>query len=304
VIIGSLLLIFAAVVMLGLGLPARSDPLLIGSIVATLFAVVVLIGSARRTAALRLAAGGDGRVGDGPTPGGAARQGPVRQGSTRQGSTRQGRMRPDTVRSGPARSGPTEGEPVRRPATGTTAAGTTAGGGTVIEGSLVEEPVTTPAGTGQAASGPAGEPASKSATATVERTTVGPTARGDNGRDATIPGQARPTIDLNARPATRVDAEDGEEDGEDYADGEFSDEDPPGEPPPQLVSAADAELVATMDAAVLVVDGRPRYHRAGCGHLRGRPTEPLPVSEAVELGFTPCSRCEPDTALIAGARPS
>ena len=270
-IIGSLLLIFAAVVMLGLGLPARSDPLLIGSIIATLFAVVVLIGSARRTAALRLAAGtdaqpGDGPVGGRPTSGGA------------------------TVRPGPVRSGRAESEHVRRSADGAAA-------GTVIEGSLVEEPVTAPVAAGQAASG--GEAASKAATATAERTTVAPAAAGDDGRDVTIPSQTRPTIDLNARPAASADT-----DGDDYANGEFSDEDPPGEPPPQLVSAADAALVATMNATVLVVDGRPRYHRAGCAHLRGRPTEPLPVSEAVELGFTPCSRCEPDTALIAGARPS
>jgi hypothetical protein len=271
VIIGSLLLIFAAVVMLGFGLPARSDPLLIGSIIATLFAVIVLIGSARRTAALRLAAGtdappGDGPVGGRPTSGGA------------------------TVRPGPVRSGGAQRKSVRRPAEGAV--------GTVIEGSLVEEPVTAPVGSGRAASG--GEAAPKAATAMAERTTVAPPGAADDAPDVMIPSQTRPTIDLNDRPAVSTDSDD----GEDYADGEFSDEDPPGEPPPQLVSAADAALVATMDATVLVVDGRPRYHRAGCAHLRGRATEPLPVSEAVELGFTPCSRCEPDTALIAGARPS
>ena len=48
-----------------------------------------------------------------------------------------------------------------------------------------------------------------------------------------------------------------------------------------------------------MVDGRPRYHLTDCPHLRGRPSEPLPVSEAVELGFTPCGRCEPDDALLA-----
>ena len=53
---------------------------------------------------------------------------------------------------------------------------------------------------------------------------------------------------------------------------------------------------------VLVIDGRPRYHQAGCVHLLGRESEPLPVSEAVELGFTPCSLCEPDSALLAEAR--
>lgn len=84
----------------------------------------------------------------------------------------------------------------------------------------------------------------------------------------------------------------------DYGD----DEDPPDEPAPQQVSAADAARVGRMSTEVLVVDGRPRYHVPGCVHLLGRESEPLPVSEAVELGFTPCSLCEPDSALLAGAR--
>ena len=63
---------------------------------------------------------------------------------------------------------------------------------------------------------------------------------------------------------------------------------------------------------VVVVDGRPRYHLAGCPHLVGREPEPLPVAEAVELGFTPCAHCAPATAAasptpgrseaVAGAR--
>jgi hypothetical protein len=80
------------------------------------------------------------------------------------------------------------------------------------------------------------------------------------------------------------------------------DEDPPDEPAAQLVTPADADRVSRMSAQVLVVDGRPRYHQAGCVHLLGRESEPLPVSEAVELGFTPCSLCEPDSALLAEAR--
>jgi len=91
-----------------------------------------------------------------------------------------------------------------------------------------------------------------------------------------------------------------------YAAPEFDDddddEDPPDEPAAQVTPAADAARVARMTAAVLVVDGRPRYHISGCVHLLGRESEPLPVNEAVELGFTPCSLCEPDSALLAGAR--
>lgn len=83
---------------------------------------------------------------------------------------------------------------------------------------------------------------------------------------------------------------------------EYEDADPPDEPAPQLVSAADAARVAQMTAEVLVVDGRPRYHLPGCVHLLGREYEPLPVGEAIELGFTPCGLCEPDSALLADAR--
>jgi hypothetical protein len=85
-------------------------------------------------------------------------------------------------------------------------------------------------------------------------------------------------------------------------DDDADDEDPPDEPAAQIVPPADAARVARMSAQVLVIDGRPRYHQAGCVHLLGRESEPLPVSEAVELGFTPCSLCEPDSALLADAR--
>jgi hypothetical protein len=80
------------------------------------------------------------------------------------------------------------------------------------------------------------------------------------------------------------------------------DDDPPDEPAAQLTTPADAERVARMSAEVLVIDGRPRYHQAGCVHLLRRESQALPVSEAVELGFTPCSLCEPDSALLAEAR--
>ena len=56
-----------------------------------------------------------------------------------------------------------------------------------------------------------------------------------------------------------------------------ADEDPPDEPAPQQVSAADAARVGQMTTEVLVVDGRPRYHLAGCVHLLGRDHEPIPV---------------------------
>ena len=85
---------------------------------------------------------------------------------------------------------------------------------------------------------------------------------------------------------------------DDYDD----DEDPPDEPVAQQVSPADSARVARLSTDVLVIDGRPRYHLAGCVHLLGRESEPLPVAEAIELGFTPCGLCEPDSALLAEAR--
>lgn len=84
-------------------------------------------------------------------------------------------------------------------------------------------------------------------------------------------------------------------------DDEF-DEDPPDEPSIQMVTPSNAARVAMLTADVLVIDGRPRYHVSGCVHLLGRESEPLPVGEAVELGFTPCALCEPDSALLAEAR--
>ncbi|MGC5330934.1 hypothetical protein [Micromonospora sp. DT62] len=73
------------------------------------------------------------------------------------------------------------------------------------------------------------------------------------------------------------------------------------EPPAQDVTPGEAARVARLAAEVRVVDGRPRYHLADCAYLVGREHEPLPVAEAVDLGFTPCARCAPDTALLADA---
>jgi hypothetical protein len=79
-------------------------------------------------------------------------------------------------------------------------------------------------------------------------------------------------------------------------------EDPDDEPLPQAVRPADAVRVARLDAEVLVVDGRPRYHLADCAHLVGRLTEGLPVAEAVELGFSPCGLCRPVERLVSAVR--
>jgi hypothetical protein len=90
-----------------------------------------------------------------------------------------------------------------------------------------------------------------------------------------------------------------------YDDVDEDDDDfdePDDEPAPQQTSPGDAARIAVLNADVYVVDGRPRYHLRGCVHLMGRESEPLPVSEAAELGFSPCGVCEPDSSLLAAAR--
>lgn len=78
------------------------------------------------------------------------------------------------------------------------------------------------------------------------------------------------------------------------ADGPFD-----GDPPPQPLSALELARLTGLDDEVRVVDGHPRFHLPDCPHLVGRADEPLPVAEAVDLGFTPCARCAPATALLA-----
>jgi hypothetical protein len=86
------------------------------------------------------------------------------------------------------------------------------------------------------------------------------------------------------------------------ADDDDDFDEPEDEPAPQQTSPGDAARIAGMNTDVYVVDGRPRYHLRGCVHLMGRDNEPLPVSEAVELGFSPCGVCEPDSSILAAAR--
>jgi hypothetical protein len=137
-----------------------------------------------------------------------------------------------------------------------------------------------------------------------------PPADGDDSADADRPGYGGPdqpaARDL---PGTAGYDEPGVRDPRDrsgdagLADefGEPDADDPDDEPLPQAVRPADAVRVARMPTEVLVIDGRPRYHLADCPHLVGRLTEALPVSEAVELGFSPCGLCRPVDRLVAHA---
>ena len=56
---------------------------------------------------------------------------------------------------------------------------------------------------------------------------------------------------------------------------------------------APAPAAAAADPEVLVVDGRPEYHDAGCTRLVGLSAEPVPLSQALEDGFTRCPVCAP-----------
>jgi hypothetical protein len=266
VIIVSLLLIFAAVVLLVVGVANHADPALIGSIIATLLAVVVLIGSARRAASVRLAAA-DG-TGVAPTVNGGQPVGMVIDGTVvERPATRAPSSTPPPRQAPPPAVDPFDAVDPFQPGTTVREA---AQGGTI----LVDE--------ADEFEGAATIPTQPSSLVEVDLD--------DEDLD-------EPAIDLGLAPANRSGLGDDEL-------GEFEDEDPPDEPAVQLVSPADQALIARMETNVLVVDGRPRYHLARCPHLTGRATEALPVREALELGFSPCARCEPATALLAGVRPS
>jgi hypothetical protein len=92
------------------------------------------------------------------------------------------------------------------------------------------------------------------------------------------------------RGAELADAE-GAERGEEDTDAEGAD---PGE---EDTDAADLLVVYELIDEVLVVDEHPRYHLTRCPWPDHARAERLPVREARELGFTPCDRCRPDTAL-------
>jgi hypothetical protein len=72
---------------------------------------------------------------------------------------------------------------------------------------------------------------------------------------------------------------------------------PTDEPAPESVLEPDLARAARLDAEVIVVDGRPRFHLAGCLHLLGLESEPVNIAEAIELEFTPCGLCRPVAAL-------
>jgi hypothetical protein len=64
--------------------------------------------------------------------------------------------------------------------------------------------------------------------------------------------------------------------------------------PAEPVRASAVATPPRPDPEVWVVDGRPRYHREGCQILDNQDAEVVPLSQADEDGFIPCSLCEPE----------
>ena len=75
----------------------------------------------------------------------------------------------------------------------------------------------------------------------------------------------------------------------------------PDEPP---AANTEAPLRAHGNDVVAVIDGHPRYHAQRCRYLLGRASESIPLRQAVEDGFTPCSMCDPDVVLAAAPTPT
>lgn len=289
-IVGSLVLIASAVVLLVAGLGLSSTGLLGGSIAASVLAALVLVVGARRAPAR-------------PVRHHQARHHGMARADRSHRRAGPGRVRDHGRAAEPgapsaAGAGTEPGDPAG-PAVGATAATAT-----------ITAPVPAQPGAGPGASArPAEDPAvlpeeqtpagwePEAAASEVEAQPVEtPHGQVPKGQQAAL---APPAVTESQQAATQMAGHAPVEDPHEVDD---FDGDPPDEPAPQPVSAADVARVAQLATEVLVVDGRPRYHLAGCVHLLGRQSEPLPVGEAIELGFTPCGLCEPDSALLADIR--
>ncbi|WP_345729858.1 hypothetical protein [Cryptosporangium minutisporangium] len=74
------------------------------------------------------------------------------------------------------------------------------------------------------------------------------------------------------------------------------------EPAAELLLSSEKKKLAGADEPVVVVDARPRYHLDACPQVEGRTPVELSVAQAIELGFTPCSRCAAATRLLVALR--
>jgi hypothetical protein len=316
-IVVSLLLILVAVVLLVLGLAGGSSMLLISSIGASLLAAVALVVGARRSAAVRRAAmtrAVPGEADDRPTVVGEpamAAAGSASWGGRRQADPSAFADDPPAQDEGLASSGAAQARGANRDD---------------AEDALVADAAYREAADPADDYGPGIDPADpgpaenawrrQHAAETAPRADEplrpdGPQRPVDDGSrfDAFAPsGRADDGAPLHPDDGGfsgggSAGPSDGFSDSSGLAEefGDPDEDDPADEPLPQAIRPADAVRVARMTAEVLVVDGRPRYHVADCPHLVGRLTEPLPVAEAVELGFSPCGLCRPIDRLVAQA---
>jgi hypothetical protein len=278
VIFGSLLLIFAAIGLAVLGVVSESNALLIGSIGASLLAAVGLVVGARQSAAP-----------------------PSGEDSPAAGQPAAERVTPVGV-AVPAATGTVYG------ATGATAASTTGATVTSTTGASgagsVGSTSPAPAGAAQALPGTPAAGAERAPTGTIPAQ-AGPSAFPSGAEPAADPPPVDGITDDvygvavdDGVPAEASPADDPQVSGADVA-GDPSD-DPPGEPAVEPATRAERERAAHLDAEVVVIDGHPRYHLGDCLHLKAREgVESLPVSEAEELGFSPCSACAPLRTLLS-----
>lgn len=132
---------------------------------------------------------------------------------------------------------------------------------------------------------PAAEPSEPSMAELVAAVSASKHAAGSAGQDAVTVGELTAEEPARSEPAPPVAADQGQP-----AESTDDEDDPP---------AADtqAPLADHSQNLVWVIDGRPRYHLVSCDFLTGRPGEPVPLSQAVEDGFSPCARCDPDNRI-------
>lgn len=65
-----------------------------------------------------------------------------------------------------------------------------------------------------------------------------------------------------------------------------------------FAECASCRPVAGSTKSVWVVDGRPRYHLETCMIIQDQDAEMIPLEQAVEDGFMPCSMCEPFVSRV------
>lgn len=310
----SFVLVVVSATALGFGVFQTSDPLVWTSLVAGLGAVALIVGSVlRRRRELVPGAVTDtaGQASAGNLTVGSASAGVAPAPSPTPSRSATAASPPTTVpvsppgswagapsRTWPWATSPPDGSPDAGPRSGWT-------GSVPAVQSSPDQPSQPTASADQPAHRPEGDPwsASPAADRTSDPWSATPTADGSadpwsDNRPGDGPGERQPAD--QGQPTSYGDGAPGSvaEPGQ-AAEGAGAD----GEPGIERVTVRDALRVAQLPDAVVVVDGHPRYHLAGCPTLTGAATTPLAISVARRGGFTPCAVCGPDGTFLARLRP-